>query len=373
MSRRVAVVCHDVEGNALGRAVVLAELLRPAADVRIVGFGEHIWEPAQHLPVTAIRRPRTTLHLPSAARQLARSVRGEAILLSSKTRVLSYGLTAAIRGTRPHILDIDDLEREFVRRRLGWIRQLIEPDREPITRLLERIPAAVDGMTVASRALQRRFGGTWLPHVRDRSDYDRRAELDGQRIRRSLGLGAHFVLGFVGTPRAHKGLGIAAAAVSDLDPGVKLLVVGAEQDDPEIRRHSETTGGRVHALGVVPIESIPGFLGACDIVLVPQLPGAASAYQSPAKLLDAMAAGVAIIASDIGDAREVLGSAGVVIPAGDSTRLAQAVRVLRTDPQRLARLGRDAAARYVEQYGLPRWRRTMEDVIEHALGAARNA
>lgn len=368
MSRRIAVVCHDVEGNALGRAIILAELLAPAANVRIVGFGDRVWEPAKHLPVTTVHRPRTTLQLPAAARQLGRLLRDEAILVSSKTRVLSYGLTATVRGTRPHLLDIDDLERVFVRRRLGWVRQLIEPDREPVTRYLERIPSAVAGLTVASRALQRRFGGTWVPHVRDRGEYDQRATLHGKRVRQFLGLDDRFVLGFVGTPRAHKGLAIAAEAISRLDSAVMLLVAGSEDDDPEIRRLAEVTGGRVRALGIVPMDSIPGLLGACDVVLVPQQPSTASIYQSPAKLLDAMAAGAAIIASDIGDAREVLGSAGIVTPAGDPGRLAQAVRTLRNDPQGLARLRRDAAARYADQYGLPRWRRTMEAVIEHALG-----
>lgn len=370
MSRRIAVVCHDVEGNALGRALVLAQLLAPAAEVRIVGFGDRIWEPARHVPVTAIPRPRTTPQLPAAARQLARSLRDEALLFSSKTRVLSYGLTAAIRAGRPHVLDIDDLERVFVRRRLGWIRQVVEPDREPITRFLERIPAAVDGITVASRALQRRFGGTWLPHVRDRTGYHRRAELDGPHIRQSLGLRGRFVLGFVGTPRAHKGLDTAAIAIAHLDPAVTLLVAGSEEHDPEIRRITNITGGRVRALGVVPMADIPAVLGACDVVLVPQLPSTASVYQSPAKLLDAMAAGAAIIASDIGDAREVLGSAGVVTPAGDPEHLAAAVQALRSDPQQLARLRRDAATRYAEQYGMARWRRTMEAVIEHALQGA---
>lgn len=366
MTDRIAVICHDVEGNALGRAMVLAELLRPVAEVRIVGFGGRVWGPGADVPVTLIPRPPTNAHLPAAARQLGRAVHDATILVASKTRVLSYGLTAAIRGGRPHILDVDDLEHVFVRRRFGWLRQLVEPDREPLTRVLERIPASVSGVTVASRALQHRYGGTWIPHVRDRTVYHRQAEAEGPRVRRSLGLEDRFVVGFVGTPRTHKGLQVAAKAIVGTDPAVRLLVAGNEPEDPEMRRIQEIAGGRVLALGIVPMTAIPGLLGACDIVLIPQLPSAASVYQSPAKLFDAMAAGSAIIASDIGDALEVLGSAGIFAAPGDPVSLARAILTLRSDPGRRSQLRRESAARYSSEFGIERWRRTMEGVIADA-------
>jgi len=40
---RVVVLSHDGGGNALGRAIVLADLLEPWANVRIVAFGERLW------------------------------------------------------------------------------------------------------------------------------------------------------------------------------------------------------------------------------------------------------------------------------------------------------------------------------------------
>ena len=365
MSRRIAIVCHDVAGNALGRAVVLADLLG-GDEVRIVGFGDHIWPPAAHLSVTALQPPRTTGQLPAAIRELHRELRQESIIFSSKTRVLSYGLAAVVRGGRPHLLDIDDLEHAFVRRRLGWLRQLIEPDREPVTRYLEQIPAAVEAVTVASRALQRRFGGSWIPHVRDRSQYAELARRNAARVREGFHLGGHFVLGFVGTPRAHKGLQTVAAALAHLDDRTTLVIAGAGPSDPDVRILEGLARGRVRAIGAVPLQDVPAVLGACDVVLVPQLPSITSTYQSPAKLFDAMAAGSAIVASDIGDAAEILGSSGVLVNAGDPGALAQAISELRRDPVRIADLRQLASARYSAEFSLSRWQRILRSVVDAA-------
>lgn len=366
MSRRIAIVCHDVAGNALGRALVLADLLG-GDEVRIVGFGEHIWPPAAHLPITALQPPRTNGQLPAAIRDLHRALRHESIIFSSKTRVLSYGLAAVVRGKRPHLLDIDDLEHAFVRRRLGWLRQLIEPDREPVTRYLEKIPAALDAVTVASRALQRRFGGTWIPHVRNRSGYAELAKRNAAVVREGFHLQGHFVLGFVGTPRVHKGLQTVAAALAHLDDQTTLVVAGAAPYDPEIRVLEGLARGRVRAIGPVALPDVPGVLGACDVVLIPQLPSTASTYQSPAKLLDAMAAGSAIVASDIGDAAEILGSSGVLVKAGDPDALAQVIIALRGDPARIAHLRKQAAARYSAEFSLPDWQRALRSVVDAAV------
>src|SRR3954463_7104202 len=48
LKRRVSVLCHTVSGNALGRAWVIAELLRPEFDVELVCSARKsdlVWKP----------------------------------------------------------------------------------------------------------------------------------------------------------------------------------------------------------------------------------------------------------------------------------------------------------------------------------------
>lgn len=65
----------------------------------------------------------------------------------------------------------------------------------------------------------------------------------------------------------------------------------------------------------------------------------------PMGVLEAMAQGVPVVASDVGGVREALGDAGLLVPAGDVAALADALRTLLLDPARAAALGQAGRAR----------------------------
>ena len=75
------------------------------------------------------------------------------------------------------MLDIDDWEVGFFSRSGPWGRagralNFANPNGLPWTWLVEKLVSRADAVTVASRFLQRRFGGTLLPHVRDTDTWD---------------------------------------------------------------------------------------------------------------------------------------------------------------------------------------------------------
>lgn len=366
---RIAIVGHDAGCNALGRALVLADLLDPIGEVRLVAFGDRLWPPAKggH-PVELLRPPGTTASLPVAARRLRAAVRDADLIVAVKPRILSYGLAAMVRDGRPLVLDVDDLEYPFTRRRLGWLRQIIEPDREPITRLLERWHGPVAALTVASRALQRRYGGTWLPHVRDRSPLASQAREYGPTTRARLGLDAAFVVGFVGTVRPHKGLAVLADAVGRLGGDARLLIAGDLGDERDVNGLATRTGGRLVTATGPSMGEIGAILGACDVVAIPQSRSLEAAYQSPAKLLDALAAGRPVVTSDVGDAAELLGGVGRLVPPDDAAALATALAELRDNPATRTHFGEAAFARTAEAFSLDRWRATVADLVGPLLG-----
>lgn len=360
----IAIVGHDAGGNALGRALVLADLLDSLGDVRLVAFGDRIWTPARGgRPVELLTLPRTTAGLPDAVGRLRFAVRDADLIVAVKPRILSYGLAAVVHQGRPLILDIDDLEYPFTRRRLGWLRQFIEPDREPITRLLDRWRRPVAAVTVASRALQRRYAGTWLPHIRDRSNFATQARDYGPAKRHLLGLDTTFVIGFIGTIRPHKGLGVLADAVGRLSGDARLLIAGDLGTEAYVRQLANRTGGRLVTAPGPSIDDVGGLLGACDVVAIPQSRSLESAYQSPAKLFDALAAGKPVVTSDLGDAAEILDGAGRLVPPDDVSALASALAELRDDRALRAALAADAAARSTGAFSVARWQRTVADVI----------
>src|SRR5439155_1541019 len=155
------------------------------------------------------------------------------VLYASKPRATSYGvaLLARRRRPRPLLLDVDDWEVGFFRRggawgTLGRALNVGNPNGLPWTWLMERRVRAADAVTVASRFLERRFGGTLITHVRDTEAWDP-ARYDRVAARAALGLGAERVVMFLGTPRGHKGVDDLVEAVGAVGPGTRLVVVGA--------------------------------------------------------------------------------------------------------------------------------------------------
>jgi glycosyltransferase involved in cell wall biosynthesis len=62
-------------------------------------------------------------------------------------------------------------------------------------------------------------------------------------------------------------------------------------------------------------------------------------------VIEAMAHGVCVVASDIPPHRELLGDSGILVPVGDPAAWAQALRTVADDPDTAHRLGARGRAR----------------------------
>ena len=145
--------------------------------------------------------------------------------------------------------------------------------------------------------------------------------------------GALGFLGRIDEPR--KGLVVLLQAFARLAaerPGLRLLVAGPgdgdEVDDvlpPALRR-------RVHLLGQLSEEDKARMLVSVDVFVAPNL----GKESFGIVLLEAMAAGTPVLASNIEAFRRVLddGAAGVLVPVGDAAALADAAGALLDDAAR---------------------------------------
>jgi len=154
-----------------------------------------------------------------------------------------------------------------------------------------------------------------------------------------------FTIGFCGSLKAWHDLGtlLEALACSPDVADARLLVVGDGPAGDALRRRAEEAGvsGRVTWLGRRPEGDVPRLLSACAVICVPA-PADPAHYFSPLKLLEAMALGRPVIASDVGDVGRVVGGedpAALLVPPGDAHALAAALLRLRDEPGLAARLG----------------------------------
>jgi len=367
---KVSVLCFDLADNALGRAELLARLLAPRYDVDVVGpqFEDALWRPVAGSPIP--HRGVRARRYPGFARivpELLRLVDGD-VIYASKPRPTSFGLglLARARRRRPLILDVDDWELGFLYRsgrwgRVGRALNLGNPNGLTWTWLTERRVPAADALTVASRFLQHRFGGVFVPHVRDTAAWDP-ARYDRSASRARLGVGDERVVMFLGTPRGYKGLDDLVQAVGQLDARVVLALVGVDAASGWGARYGASP--RIKIVGEIPFDDVPRFLAAADVVAVPQRATNDTVGQVPAKLVDAMAMARPIVATEVSMIPEMLEGCGVVVPPEDPSALAKAIGGLLADPSRAAELGRQARQRCIAQYSFTSARATLFPLIE---------
>ena len=167
-------------------------------------------------------------------------------------------------------------------------------------------------------------------------------------LRRELGLPDDIpVMGFVGRLVPIKDpttLIRAFSLVKRRVPDAVLLLVG----DGPMRGELET---QTSALGIANAvkflgwrQDLPAVYGALDIVLLSSINEG-----TPVSVIEAMAAGRAVVATDVGGVRDVVesGQTGVLVPPKDPEALAEAVSQLATDAHSRSRMGQ--AGRQVVQ------------------------
>lgn len=144
--------------------------------------------------------------------------------------------------------------------------------------------------------------------------------------------GTVLFLGRYDEPR--KGMDVLLGALPDLvrrHPDVEVLIVG-RGDEEKLRREAGDNAAHLRFLGQVTDEEKASAMRSADVYCAPNIGGESFGIV----LVEAMAAGTAVVASDLDAFRRVLrdGTAGMLVPVGDSERLAQALDTMLTDTAR---------------------------------------
>lgn len=382
---RVAVIAWDVGHNPYGRAYLLAETLSRRYEVSLIGFqfprfGNAIWPPLRDARIKPMVIP--GCDFPGFQHSLARLVPqiDADVIIACKARLpaLQLGLMLKAARNRPLLVDVDDYELSFFENRSPLVdlrdvspKSLTVPFEESWTRYAENLLPFADAIIVSNPALAAKFGGVEVPHARDETRFDP-APFKRAKARRRLGLRSwHRVVLFVGTPRPHKGLREVLAAVKACQRrNCRLVIVGTPPDDWFAAELQRAGGKHLRMLPDQPFEALPELLSAADLVCLLQDPkNEISKYQMPAKVVDAAAMGIPILASRTPPLAPLI-DAGVVEPVDKDTL---ADRMADWLGQSRRRTARSEAARtwFLEHTSYAAILPTLADLIERHLAAPR--
>lgn len=325
-----------------GRGGILDDEARaiPDTEVRLLDFVAH--------PVAPLSDAVAVLRL---ARMLRRSRIDLLHTHSSKAGIVGRA-AAALAGTRAvvhtvHGWSFNDTQREATRR---------------LYVLLERMAARrTHALVFVSEADRERGAALRIGEPRTyhllRSGIDRTAfaPKPGARetSRRALGYAAEdVVVGTLACLKAQKApIDFVAAAEGALraDPRLRFFIAGDGELRPEVEREiaERRLGDRVRLLGWR--QDAPDVLAAMDLFLL------TSRFEGlPRAVLQAMAAGVPVVATAVGGTPEVVrdGVTGRLVPPGDPSAAARAVAELAADPAGRARCAAAAATRLGDEFDI---------------------
>lgn len=177
-------------------------------------------------------------------------------------------------------------------------------------------------------------------------------------------------IGFVGRfDEPRKGMPVLLAALRRLGrtrPDLRLLVVGRGDGAALLRAAGPELAPRVRVLGPLDDDEKAAVLASIDVLCVPALGGESFGIV----LIEAMAAGAPVVASDLDAFHRVLdgGRAGVLVTAGSPAALSAALDELLDDPERRAALA-VAARRRSAMWDWPVVARRVLQIYESAVAA----
>ncbi|MGF1937397.1 MAG: glycosyltransferase family 4 protein [Nostoc sp. ChiQUE02] len=379
---KISLLVSDLSSAAILRAYLIATALSNLEyEVEIMGFlfGDNLY---RNLPSELKVYNLPGKNFPDFFGEIQKflpKINGD-IIYAIKPQIASFGvaLLKKIFTRKPLILDIDDWE-------LSWYggddwnyrptpkqlaRELLKPDgalRNPYHPLyvkwMEGLVSQADAVTVHTKFLQQRFGGTFVPNGKDTSLFDP-TRYDAESSRNRYGLSEYRILMFPGAPRPYKGLEDVLMALDKINqPDLRLVIVGGSPYDNYDQQLQQKWGRWIIKLPKYPADVMPDLVAAAHIVVVPQRDTPETRAQFPLKLTDGMAMAKPVLSTRVGDIPKILGDTGYLVEPACPEQIAEQIQLIFQNLELANQQGLKARERCVEHYSIEAMASVLKSVI----------
>ena len=150
----------------------------------------------------------------------------------------------------------------------------------------------------------------------------------------------------------------------NLNRPLTLLIVG--EPIAQSNRVKETELVKVEMMGYVSSDSIPAILGRSTLAVYPYRDSLITRSKQSVKLLELMAAGCPVVASDVGDVAATLGAGGDIVSGAEPETFARRVTQLLDAPDRLDSMSAEGQSRARLRFDFDSLARQLLDVYSDA-------
>jgi glycosyltransferase involved in cell wall biosynthesis len=240
-------------------------------------------------------------------------------------------------------------------------------------RLLERLlPVLADTVSFSSKKLEDLcldFGLSRGCMVKAPVGADIRMfgpRVSGERIKKKYGLENSKIVLYLGQLHAGQYVDMfiqTANIVLHRQPEAVFWILGQGYMEHHLRQAARDYGieDKVFFMGSVPHNLIPQYIGAADVCVACFEDNEVTVCKSPLKIVEYLASGKPIVASLVGETRNMVGGAGFLVEPGDCHSLAHAIISVLGDPELRAEMGQRARQRAESRYN---WGNTAESLLK---------
>ncbi len=253
-------------------------------------------------------------------------------------------------------------------RQKGWLR-LYAPLMRRVLAKTDRILATSPRYAETSPVLQTvRDRVRIVPLGIETARFTQADERSVARLRQRYAPDGAPLLLFVGKLRYYKGVDWLLRALPAI-ANARLLIVGEGPMRHAWETLARATGvhERVHFVGEVPDETLPAYYHAADLFV---LPASARSEAFGTVLLEAMAAGLPLITTEVGTGTSWVnqhGQTGLVVPPRAPSALADAINTLLRHPDRRLAMAQAARRRAIQEFDVACMVERVEAVYEEVL------
>ncbi len=191
-----------------------------------------------------------------------------------------------------------------------------------------------------------------------------------ERLREELGIEEEHIILCVSRLSYRKGIHVLLNTMKILSEemdGVRLIILGEGEMGLFLRTQAKLLDieNRVSFMGYVPSQQLPKFFGVTDTFVLPSITAEAFGIV----LLEAMASGKPVVATNVGGIPEVIESSncGILVDPGDEYALAEAIFSLLEDGGLRNKLGKNGRKAVEERYSWDIIAEKIEKVYQEIL------